>query len=83
MEYEFTLRYQLPTAEASADQLVERLGEAGCSDALVGVGRPGRIALDFTRDAVSAHVAITSALADVKRAIPEARLVEVLDCAGR
>jgi hypothetical protein len=77
MEYDFTLKFQLPTAEADADQLVERLGEAGCSDALVGVGQPGRIALDFTRDAPSAQAAITSALADVKSAIAEARLVEV------
>jgi hypothetical protein len=53
------------------------LGEFGCSDALVGVGQPGRIALDFTREGPSAQAAITSALADVKKAIPDGKLVEV------
>ncbi len=55
---------------------MERLGEAGCDDALVGIGQPGRLALAFTREAPSAQAAMRSALADVKRAIPEARLIE-------
>lgn len=75
MEYDFTLKFKVDTDDV--DALVERLGEAGCDDALVGVGQPGRIALDFTREAKSAETAIISALADVKRAIPEAKLVEV------
>ncbi|HEY2862899.1 MAG TPA: DNA-binding protein [Casimicrobiaceae bacterium] len=77
MEYDFTLKFKLATDDVDADLLVERLGEAGCDDALVGVGQPGRIALDFTREAKSAEAAIISALADVKKAIPDARLVEV------
>jgi hypothetical protein len=77
MEYEFTLKIRLATADVDTDALVERLGEAGCDDALVGIGQPGRIALDFTRDAGSAEAAIVSALADVRRAIPDATLVEV------
>ncbi|MGA8032052.1 MAG: DNA-binding protein [Casimicrobiaceae bacterium] len=77
MEYDFTLKFKLATDDIDADLLVERLGEAGCDDALVGVGHPGRIALDFTREAESAEAAIVSALADVKKAIPDAKLVEV------
>ena len=77
MEYDFTLKFKLATDELDVDSLVERLGEANCDDALVGVGQPGRIALDFTREAESAEAAIVSALADVKKAIPGARLVEV------
>ncbi len=49
---------------------------AGCDDALVGVGQPGRIALDFTREARSASEAVLSAIKDVQRAIPGARLIE-------
>lgn len=75
MEYDFTLKFKVNTDDV--DALVERLGEAGCDDALVGVGQPGRIALDFTREAQSAETAIISALADVKHAIPDAKLVEV------
>ena len=36
MEYIFTLKDQLPDDHRDADARVERLGEAGCDDALVG-----------------------------------------------
>ena len=75
-EYQFTLKFSLNSLEANIDELVERLGEAGCTDALVGIGQPGRIGLDFTREAKSASAAVQSALADVKRAIPNAELIE-------
>lgn len=77
MEYEFTLKFVVPGSEWDADELVERLGAAGCNDALVGIGLPGRLALEFTREATSAERAIVSAIKDVKKAIPSASLVEV------
>jgi hypothetical protein len=77
MEYEFTLKYTLSDEESDAGALVERLAEAGCDDALVGMGRKGRIALNFIREAAFAKEAIISALTDVKRVIPHARLLEV------
>lgn len=77
MEYTFTLKYQLADDDRDPDGLVERLGEAGCDDALVGIGQPGRLALEFTREADSADAAVRSALADVRRAVPSARLIEV------
>jgi hypothetical protein len=83
MEYEFELKFKLPAGGADAGELVERLAEAGCDDALIGIGQPGRIALDFTREATSAKRAIVSALKDVKRVIPDATLIEVTpDFAG-
>lgn len=77
MEYTFTLKYQLAEDDRDPDALVERLGEAGCDDALVGIGQPGRLALEFTREAESADTAVRSALADVRRAVASARLIEV------
>ena len=77
MEYEFTLKLKLATVDSNADDVVERLGTAGCNDAVVGVGQPGRIALNFTRDCDSAEKAVASALKDVMRAIPQAKLLEV------
>ncbi len=77
MEYTFTLKYQLADGDRDPDVLVERLGEAGCDDALVGIGQPGRLALEFTREAADADEAVLSALADVRRAVPSARLIEV------
>lgn len=77
MEYTFTLKYQLAGADDAPEILVERLGEAGCDDALIGIGQPGRLALEFTREATSADAAVRSALADVRRAVPTSRLIEI------
>jgi hypothetical protein len=76
MEFEFTLKFSLAEDNPDMDQIVERLGEAGCNDALVGVGQTGRIALEFTREADSAKQAIFSALEEVRQAIPSAKLLE-------
>jgi hypothetical protein len=76
MEYEFTLKYQLAADDSDHDEIVERLAEAGCDDATIGVGQPGRIALVFARDGSTALAALMSALEDVKRAVPSARLIE-------
>ncbi|MCA8070587.1 helix-turn-helix transcriptional regulator [Burkholderia vietnamiensis] len=77
MEYTFTLKYQFADDDRDPDALVERLGEAGCDDALIGIGQPGRLALEFTREAADAGTAVRSALADVRRAAPSAKLIEV------
>ena len=76
MEYTFTLKYKLAAQDCDLDAIVERLGEAGCDDATIGVGQPGRLALVFSREAASAFEALASALRDVKNAVPSARLVE-------
>jgi len=76
MEYTFTLKYRLAAQDCDLDTIVERLGEAGCDDATVGVGQAGRLALVFSREAASAFEALVSALGDVKQAVPSARLVE-------
>ncbi|WP_048308114.1 AlpA family transcriptional regulator [Halomonas sp. PR-M31] len=77
MEYIFTLKYRLTKQDTDTDELIECLGEAGCDDALIGIGQPGRLALEFTREAEDARHALHSALADVKKAVPTARLIEV------
>ncbi len=77
MEYTFILKYQLADDDRDPNALVERLGEAGCDDALVGIGQPGRLALEFTREAESAKASVCRALADVRRAAPSAKLIEV------
>ena len=74
--YEFTLKFSLPVSESDMDALVERLGEAGCDDALIGTGQSGRIALDFAREADSAFDAISSAVTDIKQVVPDAKLIE-------
>jgi hypothetical protein len=50
---------------------------------LVGTGQKGRVALNFTREVRSEKEAMFSALADVRRVVPDATLVEVsLDFVG-
>ena len=53
MEYDFTLKFQLAADDCDLDQIVERLAVAGCDDATVGVGQPGRISLVFAREGSS------------------------------
>ena len=75
--YEFTLKYRLNNKSTpNKDDIEMRLFEAGCDDALVGIGAVGRLALAFSREASSAHEAVTSALANVQTALPGADLIE-------
>ena len=76
-EFTFILKFRLPHAGADAGELERQLAEAGCDDALLGIGRPGRLALEFCRQAASAQDAVSSALADVRAAVPGAELIEV------
>src|SRR5271170_2454263 len=61
-DYTFTLNFTLPRREDGPDQYLDALYEAGCDDAVVGVGQYGMIGLDFTRAATSAQEAIGSAI---------------------
>ncbi len=73
--YEFTLRFRLPAGQPNPSAWLDRLYEAGCDDATVGVGRKGFIALMFARAGANAEKAVSSAIRDVRRAIPGAELV--------
>jgi hypothetical protein len=74
--YDFTLKLDLPDANTDPEQYIDALYEAGCDDATVGIGQRGRIGLNFIRTADSAVDALVSAIRDVTRAIPGARLTE-------
>lgn len=75
-QYEFTLKFSLTDNPTEPDTYVERLAEAGCDDALIGVGQNGRIALQFNRQAENAIEAVFSAIENIKAAIPDAKLIE-------
>ena len=76
IEFEFTLKFGFSSDSLKPDAYIKHLEEEGCDDALLGVGKSGRIALQFTRTADSAETAVLSAIKDVKRAIPNAKLIE-------
>ncbi|MFM2045408.1 MAG: hypothetical protein RLY86_3984 [Pseudomonadota bacterium] len=77
MIFTFTLRVALPPDSPDPMDHVDALAGAGCTDALVGTGHRGIVALTFDREAGEAEAALCSAWADVQRAIPRARLIEV------
>lgn len=82
-EYDFSLSFRLPDSGTDPEAYVGALLKAGCDDATAGIGRRGRISLDFTRAGRSAEAAMASAIAAVARAIPGAELIEVApDYAG-
>lgn len=75
-EYEFILTFTLPDPQDDPAQYLDVLFDAGCDDTVVGTGTPGTISIEFIRDSDSADKAVTSAVRDVIKAIPDASLVE-------
>lgn len=75
-DYEFCLKYRLPM-NIDGGLAAEALGAAGCTDAVLGIGVARRLALAFEREAQSAIQAISSAVEDVGKALPQADLIEV------
>ena len=75
--WDFELVVRLPDGGDDGAAWLDALFEAGCDDALVGVGRRGEIALDFSRQAPSLEDAVNSAIAAVRAAIPNAELDHV------
>lgn len=76
-EYTFTLTYQLDDQDDQHDDIVERFGEAGLTDFMLGIGRTGYLSLGVVRAGRTAEIALRSALADVSRMLPRAQLLEV------
>jgi predicted DNA-binding transcriptional regulator AlpA len=74
VNYDFILTFAVK--EPLPDDLADSLWAAGCDDALLGLGRPGRLALHFTRGAVSADQAVSTAVHSVKGVLPSSQLLE-------
>lgn len=75
-EYEFTLKFTLQNAQADPQEYVELLGRNGCDDALIGIGQCGRIGFSFIRESTSAYEAVSSAIKDIRKVLPNTRLIE-------
>ena len=74
-EFNFELIFKLVDNQDSNEYL-DILFENGCDDATISTGQLGMLSLSFTREAISAAEAVESAINDVKKAIPSAKLVE-------
>ena len=73
-EYDFALHFKLTDHRVDPSIYEDKLFEAGCDDALLGIGQGGYIGLDFIRESNNAVEAIYSAIANVKSVIPDAEL---------
>ena len=74
-EFNFELIFKLVDNQDSNEYL-DALFENGCDDATISTGQLGMLSLSFTRESISALEAVESAINDVKKAIPSAKLVE-------
>jgi len=78
MVFEFDLVFSLPKGSANEDALLDALFEAGCDDAVVGLGAPGLTAVSLERAGDNAEAVISEAATQVLNALPEgAELREV------
>lgn len=77
-EYIYILNYQLADSERDLNAIVERLSAEGYKDALVGVGRLGRLTLEFTCRATEAERMMASVQFIIDRAAPTARFLSWL-----
>ncbi len=73
-EYEFQIIIKLGHGE-QIDAFLDALYEAGCDDAIVGSGLAQYLGIDFIRAGDSAETALKTAIRDIKKAIPHAKLV--------
>ena len=74
-EFNFELIFKLVDNQDSNEYL-DLLFENGCDDATISTGQLGMLSLSFTRESINALEAVESAINDVKKAIPSAKLVE-------
>lgn len=75
-EFDFELIFKLENGKQDPNEYIDALFENGCDDATLSTGQLGMISLSFIRESPNASEALESALNDVKKAIPNAKLVE-------
>ena len=75
MIHDFTLVYALSPELNSQDEVMHRLAGSDCADATVGWGRPGHVALAFSREAMDCNAAVALAVAQMRQVLLGASLV--------
>ncbi|WP_197346485.1 transcriptional regulator [Ralstonia pseudosolanacearum] len=75
MIFDFTLVYALNPELDSQDEVMRRLAGSDCADATVGWGRPGHVALAFSREAMDRNAAMALAVAQMEQVLLGAPLV--------
>ena len=76
-EYNLTLKFNLQDSNINPEIYIDKLYESGCDDAIIGTDKQGYISLNFIRKSRSAYEAISSAIENIKKAIPQAVLINI------
>lgn len=75
-EFQFDVMIKLPQGCPDIEDVVDRLFESGCDDAVVGCGNLGMLGLSFIREGTDREVVIASAVRDASAGLPEGAVVE-------
>ena len=78
--FEFEIVINVPDGAIEESEVLDALFEAGLDDTIVGLGRPDKIVLSFTRDGTSLEQVLTDAVVQIISAFPSAS-VQIVDLA--
>jgi hypothetical protein len=78
-EFTFSIRYHPADDDCNQDGLIERLRASGFTDVLVGVGKPGALALQLTCAAGNGQNALFSTMQAFRELAPGATLIELTE----
>ena len=70
-EFQFDVMIRLPQGSPDIEDVLDRLFQAGCDDAVVGLGTPGLLGLSFIREGTDRDEVITGAVRDALAGLRE------------
>lgn len=77
MEQNFTLTFDIKKIDNNIDMIIESL--AHCNDAIIGIGNSNIIAFKFSREKNTEEEAINSAISDIMKVLPQAKLLSIIE----
>ena len=74
--FEFDLIFTLPEGADDEDAILDSLYEAGCDDAVVGLGRRGSVGVAFVREGRDAEAVVARAIGQAVAGLPAGAVLE-------
>ena len=75
-EFQFDVMIRLPQGSPDIEDVLDRLFQAGCDDAVVGCGNPGMLGLSFIREGTDRETVVAEAVRDALAGLPEGTVIE-------
>ena len=70
-EFQFEVMIRQPKCCPDVEDVLDRLYEAGCEDAVVGCGNPGMLGLSFIREGTDRETVVAEAVRDALAGLPQ------------